>query len=99
MSHSILKRTLTPQERERLIAFSDLEAQLLFHRGITDSDSASLFLNPNYALHCHPAESLKDIDKAVTRVLDALSKKETICIYSDYDADGIPGAVILSDFF
>lgn len=99
MSHSILKRTLTPQERERLIEFSDLEAHLLFHRGVTDQASASMFLNPNYDLHCHPAESLKGIDVAVTRVLDAISKKETICIYSDYDADGIPGAVILSDFF
>jgi single-stranded-DNA-specific exonuclease len=28
-----------------------------------------------------------------------MEKNEKICIYSDYDADGIPGAVILHDFF
>ena len=28
-----------------------------------------------------------------------LENKEKIVIYSDYDADGVPGAVILSDFF
>jgi single-stranded-DNA-specific exonuclease len=99
MSNSILKRQLNQDERKSLIEFTDLEAHLLFHRGIRNSIDAQIFLNPKYDTQCHPAESLKDIDKGVTRVLDAMKKNEKICIYSDYDADGIPGAVILSDFF
>lgn len=99
MSDTILKRQLTKEEREPLSDHNDFEAHLLFHRGITTSLAADRFLNPKYNTQCHPAELLKDIDKGVTRVLDAIEKKEMICIYSDYDADGIPGAVVLSDFF
>lgn len=99
MSNILLKRQLNSDERKNLVEYTDLEAHLLFHRGIFTSEEANTFLNPQYALQCHPAELLKGIDIGVTRVLEAIAKKEIICIYSDYDADGIPGAVILSDFF
>ncbi len=99
MSNIILKNQLSENDRKKLSQHNDVEAHLLFHRGITTNEEAEAFLNPKYNNYFYPPESLKDIEKAVTRVLDAISKKEKICIYSDYDADGIPGAVILSDFF
>lgn len=99
MSNIIIKRQLTDLERKNFQKHPDLVAHLLFHRGIIDTDQAEAFLNPNYDLHSHPAESLKDIDKGVIRVLEAIEKKEMICIYGDYDADGIPGSVIISEFF
>jgi single-stranded-DNA-specific exonuclease len=37
--------------------------------------------------------------KVVERILRAVATGEKICIYSDFDADGIPGAVVLHDFF
>jgi single-stranded-DNA-specific exonuclease len=39
------------------------------------------------------------MEKAVERIFEAVSKKQKVVIFSDYDADGIPGAVILHDFF
>jgi single-stranded-DNA-specific exonuclease len=38
---------------------------------------------------------LKDMDKAVERILDALDKNEKITIYGDYDADGVTSTSVL----
>ena len=40
-----------------------------------------------------------DMDKAVTRVLEALHKKEHILIYGDNDVDGMASTALLTDFF
>lgn len=42
---------------------------------------------------------LKDMDKAVKRLLKAVEKNEKIMIFADYDADGVPGAAVLATFF
>lgn len=99
MSKIILKDQLHDEARTSLSAYNDIEAHLLFHRGVTTNEQAEAFLNPKYDLHSYSPELLVGIKKGVTRVLDAIAKREMICIFSDYDADGIPGAVILSDFF
>lgn len=77
---------------------SPLAARLLYNRGITDQESARTFLNPDYASR-HDPFLLHDMETAVTRILHALRQGERIVVYSDYDCDGIPGAVILHDFF
>ncbi len=56
------------------------------------------FFKHDYASLSSP-ESLNDMDTACARILAAINNREKICIYSDYDADGIPGAVVLYDFF
>lgn len=73
--------------------------QLLHNRGISDQASAEAFLNPSYAEHLHDPFLLHDMSKAVARIEEAIVKNEKIIIYSDYDCDGIPGAVVLHDFF
>lgn len=82
-----------------LQTFSPLLQKLLSARGIKNKDEADTFLNPDYDKQMHDPYLLKDMEKAVLRVLKAIESKEKILIYSDYDADGIPGAVVLSDFF
>jgi len=56
-------------------------------------------LNPDYERDLNDPSLLPDMEQAVERILSAIEKKEKIVIYSDYDADGIPGGVILHDFF
>ena len=71
---------------------------LLKNRGIKPEDYDK-FLNPSYEKHTYDPYLLKDMDKAVLRIVKAIKNNEKIVIYSDYDCDGIPAAVMMFDFF
>jgi len=85
--------------KKRLYKYSPLIQKLLYGRGIDNEEKAERFLNPDYVRDLNDPFLLKDIKKAAERILKAIEHKEKILIYSDYDADGIPGAVVLHDFF
>ena len=74
---------------------------LLFMRGLSAKD-ADGFLYPKYENIGNPTD-MKDMQKSIERVYRAISNPisggEKIAIYADYDCDGIPGAVVLSDMF
>ena len=93
-------RAEVSETTEKELAVNDKRlAQLLFNRGITTKSEAELFLNPSYDNHLHDPFLLHDMEKAVERILQAIKAEEKIVIFSDYDCDGIPGAVVLHDFF
>ena len=71
---------------------------LLTLRGMTTASEQEKFLHPNYADMYDPL-LMHDMEKSIVRIFQAIDSGEKICIYSDYDADGIPGGVILHDFF
>jgi single-stranded-DNA-specific exonuclease len=79
------------------MSFPDIFAHLLKERGLTDSTKND-FLCPDYQKLEDPM-LLPDMEKARDRVIEAMKAGEHIVVFSDYDADGIPGAVVLSDFF
>ncbi|NQV88185.1 MAG: single-stranded-DNA-specific exonuclease RecJ [Parcubacteria group bacterium] len=79
--------------------YPELLKSLLMARGVDTEEKAEVFLNPDYENHLHDPFLLKDMEKAVERILRAIDSGEKILIYSDYDADGIPGGAILHDFF
>ena len=79
-------------------ALSALTNRLLLARGVT-ADSVAAFLSPNYETELHDPFLLYDMDTAVVRIMTAMEANECIVIYSDYDCDGIPGAVVLHDCF
>jgi single-stranded-DNA-specific exonuclease len=72
---------------------------LLFRRGLTLPEDIERFLFPSYERDIGDPFGITDMEKAVLRVLDAVASGERITIYGDYDADGIPGSVVLHDFF
>lgn len=99
MSRYSVQRRLSSEERTKLDRHSDIIAHLLFHRGFADNTSAEVFLAPNYDEGIHDPFLLKDAEKSANRIIRAIQNGEKIAIYSDYDADGIPGAAIWHDFF
>lgn len=100
MSKKYTVRDNIPENIDKLFeVHSPLVRSLLFARGIQDLETADAFLNPNYEKHLHDPLLLKDMDKVVKRILKAIKNDERIGIFSDYDADGIPGGVALHDFF
>ena len=73
---------------------SPLLAQVLINRGLTDAQSASVFLRPKLTQLIDPAE-MPGIEPAVQRIKQAIANKEKITVYGDYDVDGITGVAIL----
>lgn len=72
-------------------------AHLLVSRGIIDDSELEDFCFDNGAL-LDPYE-LKDMDKAVERINEALANDEKIAIYGDYDADGVTATALLYLYF
>lgn len=75
----------------------DLIDVLLKNRGITKEEDREKFLNPNLLDITLKSVSLdeKQIKKAVLRIEKAISLKEKIIIYGDYDVDGVCASAIL----
>lgn len=77
---------------------SKLLAGIFLSRGVDDPDYIKDFLNPSLDKLHDPFE-LRDMEKAVDRIVKALRQNEKILIYGDYDVDGITSTSILYDFF
>ncbi|MHC4529708.1 MAG: single-stranded-DNA-specific exonuclease RecJ, partial [Planctomycetota bacterium] len=104
----LMRRTARTQERQWLIRPEDpkaaqlarslkvspLLAQVLINRGVADAQTASAFLSPKLT-ELVPPELMPGIAPAVARIKRAITGKEKITVYGDYDVDGITGVAIL----
>jgi single-stranded-DNA-specific exonuclease len=70
-----------------------LVAALLSRRGIVPADAAA-FLNDRTRALSDPF-LLIGMDAAVARIREAYTQSEKICIYGDYDADGLTAQAVL----
>jgi single-stranded-DNA-specific exonuclease len=85
------------EELSKELDIPPLVAQLLIKRGITTPQDGEKFLSPG--LHqLYSPFLMKDMERAVERIISALQKEEHIVIYGDYDADGITACTLLIDF-
>lgn len=76
---------------------SALLAKVLLSRGIDDENYIQKFLNPSLDDMYSPY-LLKDMEKAVERIVRAIESRERIIIFGDYDVDGITSTSVLYDF-
>ena len=74
-----------------------VNATLLLQRGITDFNSAKDFFRPDLSL-LHDPFLMKDMDKAVARIITAISNKEKILVYGDYDVDGTTSVALFYSY-
>lgn len=92
--------TDTAQAREavstiaKLNNISEISASLLYNRGFHTAEDASKFLNFNDVV-MHSPLLLKDVEKAVARISEALENNERIAIFGDYDVDGVTSVTML----
>ncbi len=79
------------------LGISNLIARILVSRGIDSAEAGRQFLAP--ALSAMPDPFLlKGMHAAVERLLRARADNETVCVYGDYDVDGITGTALLVSF-
>lgn len=71
-----------------------LTARLLANRGLVEKTDIDNFLARD-TMELHDPFLLKDMDKAVERIERAIAEKQHICIYGDYDVDGVTSTVLL----
>jgi single-stranded-DNA-specific exonuclease len=88
----------SPDNRREQLAkslkVSPLLAQVLINRGITDQAEASVFLRPKLTELIDPAK-MPGIEPAIQRLKQAITNRERITLYGDYDVDGITSVAIL----
>ncbi len=84
---------------EELAEYSPLLQTLLFHRQIRTQQDAKAFTVPLWERDVHDPFLLSDMEKTVGRIFEAMERGERISLFSDFDADGIPAAVVMHDFF
>jgi single-stranded-DNA-specific exonuclease len=79
------------------LAISPITAQVLINRGLDSTAACAAFLSPNLQM-LHDSALLPDIDIACDRLITALTQQERMCIYGDYDTDGVCGTVMMLKF-
>jgi len=70
-------------------------ASLLIQRGVDTFDKTKVFFKPDLKENLHNPFLMKDMDKAVKRVAQAIENEENILIYGDYDVDGTTSVAMM----
>lgn len=92
-----------PPDKNSVLALADslnisaVLAELLIQRGVTNFFEAKKYFRPSLE-SIHDPYLMSDMEKAATRVIDAITNNEKICVYGDYDVDGTCSASLMYQF-
>ena len=99
-----MRWTIKPKPEQKMVDalatalnVDGLVAHLLVQRGITNYEEAKKFFRPELK-HLHNPYLMKDMDKAVHRIVKAIEDGENILVYGDYDVDGTTAVALMSSF-
>ncbi len=82
------------QEIKEALGLSSVLAKILVTRGIDNAAKAEEFLADALS-GIHNPFLMKDMDKAVERIQQAIEAEEKILVYGDYDADGVTSTTVM----
>lgn len=85
------------EEISKTHELNKLLSTILVNRNITKEEDIRLFLKPTRK-DFHNPFLIKDMEKAVERIIKAIEQKEKVTIYGDYDVDGITSITVLKSF-
>ena len=85
------------QQLEKELNISSAAARMLVVRGIQTAEEARAFVRPSLD-KLHDPFLMKDMDKAVERLHQAITQGEKILIYGDYDVDGTTAVALMYRF-
>jgi single-stranded-DNA-specific exonuclease len=90
--------TVTVQELAAGLNINSVLSTLLVRRGVNNFDEAKHFFRPSH-LHLHDPFLMQDMEKAITRIENAIANYEKILVYGDYDVDGTTAVALVYSFF
>jgi len=82
------------EDLSRSASISPIVAQMLVARGVQDAETARAFLSPKMSDLRDP-ELLPGLSKAADVIFESTRQGRAICVYGDYDADGMTATAIL----
>ncbi len=85
------------QALQKALQIDPILATLLLQRGIETFDEAKAFFRPSLD-DLHNPYLMKDMDKAVARIEQAIANNENILVYGDYDVDGTTSVALMSTY-
>lgn len=99
-----MRWTIKPQpDREKIsqlaasLGVDSIIATLLIQRNIETFEEARRFFRPSLD-HLHDPFLMRDMDKAVRRIEQAVKNEENILVYGDYDVDGTTSVALMSSY-
>ena len=93
----ILNQSVDKQQVADIVKVLNIDenlATLLVQRGITNYEEAKTFFRPSLS-QLHDPFLMKDMDKAVERVIRAINEGEKVLVYGDYDVDGTTAVAVV----
>lgn len=82
---------------QKELGINEVICRILVQRGFDTFDKAKNFFRPQLS-HLHNPWLMKDMGKAVDRIIKAFEEKEKILIYGDYDVDGTTAVASMYQF-
>ncbi|HLI23220.1 MAG TPA: single-stranded-DNA-specific exonuclease RecJ [Stellaceae bacterium] len=106
VEHSLSGRAWRPRDGDaraglalaQRFGFPEIVGRLLACRGVGEEE-CERFLAPTLRDGLPDPSHLKDMDRAVERLVRAIRDGETIAIFGDYDVDGATSSALLKRFF